>query len=112
MLIMSLTVHQKFTKIDNVVIHNNKLSGNALKMYCIMHSFPIGKHASNIYFMKAMNISERTVSRTRKELIEAGYLEVEKVSKREYRAFLGTSSISGLEVKKRYYRDELHSKKE
>jgi len=111
MLIMSLTVNQRFTKIDNNVIHDNRLSSNAKTMYCIMQSFPTGKHASNVYFMKAMKLSERTVTRTRMELIRAGYLEIEKVSKREYKAFLGTSTISGLEVKNRYYKDELHSKK-
>lgn len=108
---MSLTVNQKFTKIDNKVIHDNRLSANAKTMYMIMQSFPVGKHASNTYFMKAMNVSERTVTRTRTELITTGYLEVEKVSRREYRAFLGNSQISGLEVQRRFYKDELHSKK-
>jgi hypothetical protein len=107
---MSLRVQHKFTKIDNNVIHDKRLSGNAVKMYCMMQSFPVGKHASNTYFMKAMSISERTVSRIRLELVSAGYLEVEKISKREYRAFLGSSQVSGLEVKRRFY--ELHTTKD
>lgn len=108
---MSFKAQQKFTKIDNAVIHDNRLSGNAKAMYCMMQSFPVGKHASNAYFMKALSVSERTVSRLRGELINAGYLEVEKISRREYRAFLGTSQVSGLEVKRRFYKDELHTTK-
>jgi hypothetical protein len=112
MKIMALTVGKMFTKIDNNVIKDTRLSSNAFKMYSVMQSFPIGKHASNPYFMKVLGCSEATVSRTRKELINAGYLEVQKISRREYQAFLGNSQISGLEVKRRYYKDELHSTKE
>lgn len=112
MLTMTLNLTLKYTKVDNKVLHDNRLSANALRMYMLMHGFPNGKHASNGYYMKVMSISERTVSRVRKELISAGYLEVEKVSKREYRAFLGTSAVSGLEVKRRFYKDELHTTKD
>ena len=111
MLTMSLNVFKGFTKVDNNLISDSRLSANALKMYLLMMRLKQGKHVSNPYYMKAMGISERTVTRTRLELIRAGYLEVEKVSKREYRAFLGTSQVSGLEVKRRFYNDELHTTK-
>jgi hypothetical protein len=109
MLTISLNVHSHFIKVDTKVIQDNKLSVNAKMMFTVMHSFKVGKNASNGYFMKVMNVSESTVTRTRKELIKAGLLEIEKISKREYRAFLGNSRVSGLEVKRRYYKDELHS---
>ena len=106
---MSLKFCKRFIKVDGNVVMDSRLSSNALKMYILMHGLKQGQFASNAYYEKAMKISQATVTRTRKELIVAGYLEVQKISKREYRAFLGDSKISGLEVKRRFYKDELHT---
>ena len=108
---MSLNVSKGFTKIDRNVIMDSRLSQNALRMYCIMMTLKANQYAGNAYFQKAMKISQASVTRARKELISTGYLEVQRINKLEYRAFLGNSQVSGLEVKRRFYNDELHTTK-
>jgi hypothetical protein len=108
---MSLNVSKGFTKIDRNVIMDSRLSANAKVMYMMMMTLKANQYAGNAYFQKAMKISQASVTRARKELIGVGLLEVQRVNKLEYRAFLGTSTVSGLEVKRRFYKDELHPTK-
>lgn len=101
-----------FVKIDRNITCSKVLSPGAKTLYMFLMSLPQGKHATNAYVSKSLDVSERTVGNWRKELVDAGLLHIKRISKTQYQSFLGDTSVSGLGVMRRLQEDELHPKKE
>ena len=88
-----------YTKFDNKVFLTHGLSDGAKVLYGYMASMRTGDDFSDTFFMKGLQLSEKTLYRRKKELTEAGLIHVDRVGLKNYILYIGYTDVSARAVK-------------
>ena len=91
-----------YTKYDNKVFLINGLSDGAKVLYGYISSMMNGRDFSDTFFMKGLQLSEKTLYRRKKELIDSGLIYVDRVGPKQYIMYVGYTDVSALAVKQNW----------
>lgn len=83
---------QNFTRIDNGVLKMHGLSHLARLLYWFYAAQKPHRTYNDKYVMEGLGLSASSLKRRKKELKDAGLLEVKQIGTRKYITFLGTTS--------------------
>lgn len=83
---------QNFTRIDNGVLKLNNLSHSARLLYWFYAAQKPNRTYNDRYVMEGLGLSASSLKRRKRELKEAGLLEVKQIGTRKYITFLGTTA--------------------
>lgn len=99
MVFFNMLPKENYTKADNGVLLDPKLSDGAKILYFSLCHYRHGhqKWETNVY--KDLNLSKSTYERRKKELRMAGLLLVVQEGPRHYKMYLGNSTITAQQVK-------------
>lgn len=88
-----------FSKIENKIIFDMELSHAAYRLYSLMILLKSGKQCTDAYFAKVMGISDKSLKKYKKELIDKDYILVDRAGPRLYFLYVGYSELPASEVK-------------
>lgn len=90
---------EKFTKVPNELWALEDLSDGAKVMYGFIASLPNGKTIHDGYISKSLNISGRTVTNRKTELVGKGLLLMDQLAPRVYDLYIGYPGMPAARVK-------------
>jgi hypothetical protein len=110
MFIKKGTPRERFTKVSNAIVCDSSLSDGAIRLYCLYASLPNGKNITDAYISKVLGITDKTITRRKKELKEAGLLLVHRLAPNVYDIFIGYAEMPAVKVKE-LWDNEITTKK-
>lgn len=97
--INKLAPARNFTKVCNIAMVRGDLSEGARVLYWFLCSTKPGKDYSDKYVMKVLGVSQKTLTRRKKELKIAELMIIEEIGIRRYVCYLGGGNKTAAEVK-------------
>lgn len=89
-----------FTRCDNNLITESKLSDGAFRLYMYLALLQGGANYTDSYLMKVLRLSRRAVANRKKELKDLDLLIVDQIAPRTYQAYLGFTGVPATEVRR------------
>lgn len=106
MIIRKKLPSRPFTQIDKVVITDQSLSDGAIRLYAFLMGLKNGDNFADAYLVKAMGISQRSLTNRKRELKNAGLILVDQITPRLYVIYIGDSRKSAAECKSEWEADD------
>lgn len=95
-----------YTKMDNNVARNKKISDYSYRLYGFMSGFKNGFQLNDAYIAKSLDWARSKVARAKRDLVEADLICVEKIDRSTYFLYIGSSSITATQVMENWNKDE------
>lgn len=95
-----------FTRIDRRVFTNTNLSDGAKVLYGYLCGLRNGANFSDAYVIKALDTSQRVLTRRKKELKDEDLILMDQLTPRIYVIYIGHSLLSASEVKAGWNRED------
>jgi len=99
MIIRKSLATDKYSKIDNKVWTNPKLSDGAVRLYGYLASLRNGQNYVDNYLVKALGITQKTLTNRKRELKNEDLILSEQIDKKIYILYIGTSDRPASYVK-------------
>lgn len=106
MIIRKALPKDSYTKMDNKVFTDQRLSDGAKVLYGYLASLRTGANFTDDYIVKAMGISKRALANRKKELKQAGLILIDQVSMRIYVIYIGHTRFSAEKVKQTWIEED------
>ena len=101
-IVRKLLASKDYSKMDNQVARNNKISDYSYRLYGFIAGFKNGFQLSDEYIAKSLGWTRSKVQRAKRDLKDADLIEIEKIDKRTYFMYIGNSFIGASEVMKNW----------
>ena len=99
MLIRKYLPKGKYTKVDNRVFLNMNISDGAIRLYGYLASLRTGQNFTDGYVTKAMQISQRVLTKRKNELKKEGLIMTDRVGAKNYVLYIGYMGMPASKVK-------------
>lgn len=107
MYIQRVLPNRNWTKTDNNIIKDLKISDGAFRLYCYLVMVPPSVNYDNKRLMTDLGLSERALSNRKVELKKADLLYIEQIGPRIYHAYMGNSKVSASTVRRQMKSQDL-----
>ena len=91
-----------FTKMDNNVARNQHISDYSYRLYGFMAGFKNGFQLNDEYISTSLGWSRNKVARAKRDLKVNDLICIEKIDRKTYFLYIGSSQISASQVKKNW----------
>ena len=105
MIIIRDMVRDNYTKVDRSVFTNRNLTDGAKVLYGYISGLPIGQQYNDKYILKALDISQQTLTRRKQELKKLDLILVSQVGPRNYVLFIGRTNNPASWVKRNWEKE-------
>jgi len=97
---------KNYTKVDRRVFANPKLSDGAKVLYGYLCGLRNGANFSDKYIMKALGLSQRSITNRKKELKDSDLIFIDQIGPRLYVVYIGYTSLSAKDVRANWINEE------
>ena len=97
---------EHYTKIDNQVARDKRISDYSLRLYVFMAGFKNGFQLDDEYIAKSLDWARSKVSRAKRDLVASDLIYVEKIDRSTYFLYIGNSRYPATMVKDTWHRIE------
>jgi len=87
-----------YTKADNNIVKNTKITNGAKVLYWYMASFKNAFQLNDAYIKSGLGWSQKTISKYKSELKNWGYIHIEKIDRTTYFLYIGSSTKCAKDV--------------
>lgn len=95
-----------YTMLDRYVFTDRRLSDGAKVLYGYLKGLKNGANYNDKYLLKALNTSQASLTRRKKELKDADLIMIDQVTPRLYVIYIGHTKMTASEVKARWKTEE------
>ena len=102
-IIRKFLAKDNYTKVDNMVAANDALSDFAFRFYVYAAGFKNGFQLNDEYVSTALGWKHDKITRAKRELKKLDLIQVEKIDRKTYFLYIGSSKITATEVMKNWH---------
>ena len=106
MIVRQADLFKGWTKVDNHVTTNKKISDGAFRLYAYYSGLRHGDNFVDKYVIKGLGISKQVLTKRRKELKDADLICVDQIAARIYVIYIGNTRMSASRFKIQFEKEE------